>query len=288
MIIVKLIGGLGNQMFQYATARRLAFKHDTALILDLSSFETYKLHNYALNHFNINAQIAIPKQLGLCRSDSRLSRLRRIFLRSNSHDSNYIKEKNFNFDREILELSDNVYLDGYWQSEKYFKDIENIIKKEFRLEYELDEKNREMADYISNCESVSIHVRRGDYVTNSVINAFHGTCDMDYYLRCISLLKNKIKDPHFFIFSDDPEWVKINLNIDFPTIFITHNGPEKNYEDLKLMSLCKHNIIANSSFSWWGAWLNDNPQKIVIGPLNWFRDNKINTRDLMPEYWNRL
>lgn len=288
MIIVKLIGGLGNQMFQYATARRLAIMHNTSLMLDISEFETYKLRRYALNHFNIKAEIATPKQLKLCKPNNKLNKLRQMFIKSYSSSFNYIKEKHFNFDHKILELPDKIYMDGYWQSEKYFKDIKDIIRNEFTVKYELNEKNKEPADYICNCESVSLHVRRGDYVTNPKTNAVHGTCDLDYYHKCIALLMNKVKQPHFFIFSDDPEWVIANLHIDYPTTFITHNEPEKDYEDIRLMSMCKHNIIANSSFSWWGAWLNANPDKIVIAPQRWFQDNKNDTRDLIPKSWYRV
>lgn len=271
MVIVKLIGGLGNQLFQYAAGFRLAWRNHVPLKLDLSAFNSYTRRAYSLSQFNISAAIATPDEI------------------VSAYDKgNFIKEAGVSFDARILNCYGNIYLDGYWQSEKYFADISNIIRQEFTIKYEPDEKNKELANYINNCQSVAIHIRRGDYATDAQMNAVHGTLELQYYHRCISKLLERITDPHFFIFSDDPDWVRDNFHLDYPVTIISHNGPQKNYEDLRLMSLCHHNIIANSTFSWWGAWLNLHPDKIVFAPVQWFNDQQIDTSDLIPESWHRL
>ncbi len=181
-----------------------------------------------------------------------------------------------------------MYLQGYWQSEKYFKDIEKIIRDDFTFSEEPDYQNKQMADTIKCCEAVSLHVRRGDYVSNPVTTEYHGICSEDYYRRAVREVERYCKNPQFFVFSDDPSWAKENLETGYPTTIIDFNGSEKDYEDLRLMSLCQHHIIANSSFSWWGAWLSWNPQKIVIAPKKWFNRPEINTQDLIPESWIRI
>ena len=200
----------------------------------------------------------------------------------------HIREKQYHFDPKILTMPGSIYLDGYWQSEKYFSDIADIIKNEFRVKLPQTEENRRVAQQITSCESVSLHVRRGDYLTDAKTNTIHGTCELDYYARCIERLTQQVHHPYFFIFSDDPEWVAKNLKITHPTTFVAHNGPEKSYEDLRLMSQCRHNIIANSSFSWWGAWLNSNSNKIIYTPKKWFCDPNLNTKDLIPATWQKL
>ena len=292
MIIVKLVGGLGNQMFQYAVGRCLTYSLNTELKMDISQYRHFTFREYHLSAFNISENIA---------SDSDLMKVRRPLgwnmkhtvhaLRSRIEQIatvSYIKERHFHFDPEILALHDNVYIDGNWQSEKYFKDIEWIIREDFTLSGESDYLNKKMAEKISNCEAVSLHVRRGDYISNPVTTAYHGICSEEYYNMAICKLERIVKNPHFFIFSDDPKWAKENLNTRYPTTVLDFNGPEKDFEDMRLMSLCKHHIIANNSFSWWGAWLNQKPDKIVIAPKNWFADSRINSSDLIPKEWMRI
>ncbi|MBT9150861.1 MAG: O-antigen biosynthesis glycosyltransferase WbnK [candidate division WS2 bacterium] len=135
---------------------------------------------------------------------------------------------------------------------------------------------------------MSLHIRRGDYVFNLHTNQFHGTCDLDYYFRCVEYLTTKVKNPHFFIFSDEPEWARNNLKLSYPTTLVDHNEADKNYEDLRLMSQCKYHIIANSTFSWWGAWLSQNPEKIVFAPKRWLKSDDYNPKDLMPDKWIKV
>jgi len=199
-----------------------------------------------------------------------------------------IQQKDIHNIRQFLALPDHSYLEGYWGSEKYFKDIENIIRKEFTLKDKPDAINQKMISRIKNCDSVSIHIRRGDYIFDEKTNKYHGVCNLDYYLKAIALVAKKVKKPYFFIFSDDIRWAKQNLHLKFPCVYVNHNIGKKDYEDLRLMSNCCHNIIANSSFSWWGAWLNKNKDKIVIAPKKWFTDKSINTKDLIPKQWLKI
>jgi len=296
MIIVKLMGGIGNQMFQYAAARRLAHIHDTPLKLDLSWFSsvaaTETVRNYELDTFAIKKDLAMPEEVEKLKTnnENRVYKLGRRFVNAIApfYQETFVREKYYHFDPDILKLSSNVYLEGYWHSEKYFKDIEKIIRKEFKVGIEPGEMNRQLAEAIDNTESVSIHVRRGDYVSNPITSQFHGTCTLDYYREAVGKITSQAQHAHFFVFSDDPAWVKENLGLVHPATYLDFNGPDKAYEDLRLMSLCKHHIIANSSFSWWGAWLGTNHKKIVFAPKRWFNNTKINTMDLLPDSWVKI
>ena len=235
-----------------------------------------------LHIFHIDEQFTTRLETVLLKRPK--SFLSRIF----SPCSSYVKEKYFHFDPDILSVPNNSYLEGYWASEKYFQDISDVIRKEFILKNTPDAINKAMMKRISSCNSISIHVRRNDYVEDKKTNDFHGVCGLEYYNKAVSMIGKKIKNPTFFVFSDDPEWCKINLRLDFPTDYVTHNLGKKDYEDMRLMSACKHNIIANSSFSWWGAWLNNNSNKIVVAPKKWFADASTNTADLVPKQWSRI
>lgn len=289
MIIAKLIGGLGNQMFQYAIGRHLAHINCTELKLDISGFNDYKLHAYGLSHFNIVENFATEKEVTKFQKYKRKpGRKWFLYNRLVANETKYVQEKQFHFDPRILETRKEAYLDGYWQTEKYFKDIKDIIRQDFILKLPLGDKSKKIAENIRSCEAVAIHIRRGDYVTNQQTNEYHGTCGIDYYRKAIEILAEKVSDPHIFIFSDDHEWVKNNVTLKYPATYVSHNKADKNYEDLKLISLCKHQIIANSSFSWWGAWLNPNKEKIVIAPTKWFQAPKMDTRDIIPDSWIKL
>lgn len=295
MVIVKLMGGLGNQMFQYAAARRLAHFNNTNLKIDLSWFDNiYEVDSsreYALDEFAIQENFATREEIEALTVQTQgfVGRLiTKAMGRRPGTTPSYIREKYFHFDPDILYLNDGVYLDGYWQSEKYFKDIETIIRQEFTIKSEMNVKSLAIEKQIKSINSVSLHIRRGDYVSNPHTNQFHGSCNLKYYFQCVENLTRGVKHPHFFIFSDEPEWTRANLKLPYPTTFVDHNPPENGYEDLKLMSLCKHHIIANSSFSWWGAWLNQNPSKIVLAPKKWFNSVNYNTKDLIPDKWLKI
>src|SRR3989344_317166 len=285
MIIIKLNGGLGNQMFQYSLGRKLSLKNNDALKLDLSDFTKDNPRSYGLGHFNIIENFASDEDINKIKKSGvwkLIDKLKPYYKRS------VIKYKGYDFDPNILKLSGNFYLDGYWQSEKYFQDIENIIRKEVAIKNPIENKYADLISQIKNTNSVSIHIRRGDYITNKKFSKVYNLLDEKYYQKAVRFIAEKINDPYFFIFSDDINWVKQNLNIPYPKIFVSGENEIKNYEELILMSFCKHNIIANSSFSWWGAWLNKNADKIVISPDKWFNDKIGNTKDLIPENWIEL
>lgn len=292
MIIVCLKGGLGNQMFQYAAGRNLALRHGVPLKLDLSSFEGNQAgstpRRFALDCFAIEALKAPPWEVmlmtgrggSLCKTAT--ARLIGLFCSYWSY-----RERRFQYDPDLMNLPDNVYLEGYWQSERYFCNIHETIRREFSLKEEPDGKNRELADLIGEVNSVALHVRRGDYVENPVANASHGVCELSYYNNAVKRVVQRVENPVFFVFSDDPGWCKENLLIPFQTHYLDHNG-EQPHEDLRLMSLCRNHIISNSSFGWWGAWLSSNQDKIVIAPKKWFNDPTINTDDVVPVGWQLI
>jgi hypothetical protein len=293
MIITRLIGGLGNQMFQYAAGRRLAHHHKTDLFLDVTGFASYAaLRKYELDHFRINAAIApldLLKQVSFSRKDTVRLGFQHLFF--GKKIIQFIKDQPPDFHEQILSLPDNIYLDGYWQSEKYFAGIADMIKKEFSFVYPPSEINQELLEKITDDNSVSLHIRRGDYVSNPESMETHGVLGAEYYREALNLMEKKVKDPQIFVFSDDIPWAKDNLKTDLPVHCIDHNGMEKNYEDLRLMSNCKYHIIANSSFSWWGAWLSINPGKIVIAPEKWFSEQEMKKRkkiDVVPDNWIKI
>lgn len=285
MIIVKLIGGLGNQLFQYSLGRSLSIKNNDLLKLDLSDFTKDNPRSYGLGYFNILENFATEEDVNKIKKTGFLKivdNFKPYYKRS------VIKYKGYDFDPNILKLSGNFYLDGYWQSEKYFKDIEDIIRKEITIKEPLADKYANLINNIKNSNSVSIHIRRGDYLTNQKFSKIYNLLDEKYYQSAVNFIAKKISNPHFFIFSDDIEWVKRNLNIPYPKIFVSDNNKTKDYEDLVLMSLCKNNITANSSFSWWGSRLNQNPSKIVISPNKWFNKEDGTAKDLIPQEWIKM
>jgi hypothetical protein len=290
MIFARLIGGLGNQMFQYACARRLAHALQAPLKLDLSAFENYGLRPYALDGLSISAEIAPVDEVFKFRRRARIrSRLPELLSRLiPGCRYEVFKERSFEFDSNVLKLRGNILLEGYWQSERYFNDIADIIRREFTLKGTPSETNASLAARIRSTDAVSIHVRRGDYVSNPETRQVHGTCGLDYYQRAVDKIAGIEPHPHFFVFSDDPAWVKENLRLPFPTVVVERTGTYSPCGDLWLMSLCRHNIIANSSFGWWGAWLNSNPNKKVIAPQKWFNLKAYDTRDLIPAHWIRI
>lgn len=289
MIIVRLIGGLGNQMFQYALGRSLALKNDAELKLDIIGFESYKLHKYSLDSFNIKKGVASESEINRFKKYKERAGRKWFFYNMLFADSSkYFQEKSFAFDPRVLGLGNDVYIDGYWQSAKYFKDSVAIIRDDFSFILPQGERDVEVSKMIRECTAVSIHIRRADYVTSAATNKTHGTCSIGYYHEAVETMTKKINNPHFFIFSDDHDWVKQNIMINYPTVYVDHNNADTNYQDLRLMASCKHNIIANSSFSWWGAWLNENPNKIVVAPQKWFADISKNDNDLIPPTWIRI
>lgn len=290
MIIVELIGGLGNQMFQYAAGRSLAFHHNTDLKLDISHFTSKGItpRRYSLRSFAVKEIFATKQDLLRVRMPS--STVHNFFVSAyctmvGHPQIMYKKERHFQFDPDFFSTSDNSYLEGYWQSPRYFEKYADTIRQEFTLRCNPGLPNECLAEHIRQSEAVSVHIRRGDYISNPVVFQHHGTCSLDYYDTAIGRIAEKCSNPHFYLFSDDPDWVQQNLAIEYPHTYVTHNRNSYDAADLWLMSLCRHHIIANSSFSWWGAWLSSNPEKIVIAPKRWVNDETLDTRDLNPSSW---
>ncbi|TAL70780.1 MAG: alpha-1,2-fucosyltransferase [Bacteroidetes bacterium] len=292
MIITKLIGGIGNQMFQYAAGKSLAEHHGVELKLDISDFQFYAHRWYSLNHFNITSQIAsdeeISKFIGKNKSKSLMILRERVGRLLPLKRRKIYYEHHFHFDEKFLYLPPEIYISGYWQSEKYFNGIESIILNEFSFHEKIEGMNEKLAVQIQDSNSISIHIRRGDYVSNKLTNIMHGVCGIDYYLNAVKYLSKSVEQPHLYVFSDEPEWARENLQTSFPMTFVNHNSGQNDFEDMRLLSLCKHHIIANSSFSWWGAWLCRNGNKIIIAPKRWFNEYKADTKDLYPEKWTIL
>jgi len=291
MIIVSLKGGLGNQMFQYAAGRRLANKHNTNLKLDISWFDKQQapdspsIREFELDCFKLKPVFA--KRFDLARIQMPPNNFKRRVIRKLFGPIEVFREADTaDFLPEVLNAPNNSYLEGYWQSDEYFKDITNIIREDFTFRGDFSEKSQEIVKLIVKVNSVSLHVRRGDYVTHAQFTEVHGMTNLEYYDKAVKELLKKVKDPHFFIFSDDPEWCKKNIKLDYPVTYVDHN--KKGADDMRLMSLCKHNIIANSTFSWWGAWLNINKGKVVIAPKRWFNDPSMSIEKRWPESWIKI
>jgi len=284
------MGGLGNQLFQYAAGKALAMKKGVELALDLSFLNSdagnrHTKRELELHLFNTYYKLADTKDLELFIKPNFFKHfIRRFIVRAQ-----LINETAFEYDPDFFSYSKNTYLSGFWQSEKYFRHIRETLLKELVIKKPLPEKCREMAAKIIASNSVSLHIRRGDYVSNKNASEFHGITGLDYYYRAMTYMNQKMEAPlNFFIFSDDMDWVKENLKTKERCIYIDFNTGEDSVFDLYLMSQCRHNIIANSSFSWWGAWLNQNNDKIVVTPKQWFKLQHLNTKDLIPEKWVQL
>jgi hypothetical protein len=267
-------------MFQYAFGRSVADRLHVQLKLDITGFRTYKLRRYGLWALNIREDIASDVEAGVL-GRSLPAKMRRRLTRSRE-----VRERGFAFDASALNASDGSRLVGYWQSEKYFEESTERIRLEFSIRSPLEGRNALLARQMEEGTSISIHVRRGDYVRTPHTASIHNVCNEQYYLRCIDRLAQSVDEPRFFVFSDEPQWVRDHLPIPFPTTVVDHNTAARSFEDLRLMSLCRHHIIANSSFSWWGAWLDSAPDKIVLMPKRWFADkDPEETMDIRPKGW---
>ena len=284
MVIVRLDGGLGNQLFQYALGKNLARRLNATLKLDAEIYTTEDKRQYALHHFNLEEVFSTASERkNLKRKEFFRRQLNKLGAGLKPY---WYTEQKPGYDVNIERLTDNVYLEGFWQSEKYFKSIEETIRKEFTVKDQPSASNRKCLDEIRSVNSISIHIRRGDFVTEKETNAIHGVCDSEYYRRAIDRMSAEVSDPRFYIFSDDMEWAKANLSSSLHTdVYVDHNKTAP-HEDLRLMYSCKHHVIANSSFSWWGAWLNENSEKKVIAPRNWFRS--LENKDIIPTGWFTL
>ena len=289
MIIIKLKGGLGNQMFQYAFGKSLASHYGCDLFFDVDDYKENKKRNiihtqrsYELFIYNNALVRPVAQEIKRKLLGNRL--INYIRYKLNINRKSLYQEKTFSYNNEVFKLQTPLYLIGYWQSQQYFYNIRKSIRQDFQFNYEnIGTKNEEILLKIKeNIFSVSLHVRRGDYLIENIYIA----STLEYYLDAIQIIKKTIPNPIFFLFSDDPQWVEEKLvPLLENCILLDWNVKEVSWMDMMLMSNCSHHIIANSSFSWWGAWLGANLNKIVIAPKKWFFDDKINTADLYPKDW---
>jgi hypothetical protein len=323
MIVVQIHSGLGNQMFMYAAARALACKHNTDLYLDVDTdcrqginHGGYVGHSFQLDKFNINAShlnlsalqhhgptspgfyCAIKarlREISALRNAVRFLRFKGVDLsamaqRISGTDKMFFKEErgDWHHKPQFLELPDQTILRGCFFSYKYFDWLRDVIVQEFSLKNSLSAQSKAVEDRILASDSVSLHIRRGDSVTNPEYSSWYeGVVTERYYRNAIAYFQNRLEHPHFFVFSDEIEWAKSNLDIPGKVTYVDHNGPEAGYEDLHLMSRCRHNVTSGfSSFSWWAAYLNRNPGKIVL------RTKKMNAlehlnhpEDFFPDDW---
>lgn len=292
MVVSWILGGIGNQMFQYAAARAFALDRGDELLLDLRMFDGYGLHQgFELDRvFSARFDKAQPRHLdSVLGWQSGLMALRVLrrpafaALRARS----LVVEPHFNHWPGLALQGGDIYMMGYWQSERYFERHAKAIRADFQFRTPLDARNAALAARIRDCESVSLHVRRGDYASNPKNRKILHLCSPDYYREAIDRVCRRVKAPVFFVFSDDPQWVRENLAGIPDHEIVEHNRGGASYIDMQLMSTCRHHIIANSSFSWWGAWLNATPERIVIAPRQWFC-NGTDDRDLIPADWQRI
>ena len=284
MLFVKLIGGLGNQMFQYAAARGITARSGGSLWLDTCVYAgdepdaqawtpVYCLQLCWLRHFNIAGRVATRRQLKVAKA---AVLLRGVFERDRPYNRRaWIVEppgRERTFDPDLLRVRDcgPRWLQGYWESEKYFKDIEAIIRAEFTVKDAPNPLNAAMLARVTNCCSVALHVRRGDRTSVPAAIGVFGVLPTDYYRCAVEQLARAVVQPHFFVFSDDPRWAKAEIRLPHPTTFVDHNDDLHGYDDLRLMAGCRHHIIANSTLSWWGAWLGHNPDQIVYAPRRYY------------------
>ena len=291
MIIMKLMGGLGNQMFQYSCGRALSLrkgvplKLDLGFLLDRTPKKNFIFRDYDLPIFRCNPEIA-------SQTDKDRILRKRFFLR-NKHVNKifpiknryYYTEKTTNYDNNIEKIGSEVFLEGYWQSYKYFSDFNDVIKKDFEFKHNLDSKEEVINQMIKSTNSVCVNVRRADFLASS----FHGVCGEKYFKDGVNYLENFETDLKIFVFSDDMDWCKKNLKFNHKTFFVGHEYAGHKFQSyLNLMTNCKYFIIPNSSFGWWAAWLCNNPKKIIITPKKWYGNVQKTTPDLIPSNWVRI
>lgn len=279
-LIIKLDGRMGNQMFQWAFARAYEAKNGILPLID-DSEETLKLSQFSLIKDLKTAKKPLLNRI--LRKTIPFRNLRNKLTRIN-YTLPPAREEYFNkFSPDLLEAKEQAYFQGFFQTEKYFIDIRNQLLNDFMINEKLNTENREMLEKIITTNSVSVHFRRGDY-TKARVSKIFGVCTEKYYKNAINIIAQKTLEPlTLFVFSDDINWVKQNIKFDYETNFVDINSGKQAIFDLLLMKNCKHNVIANSSFSWWGAWLNETPDKIVVAPTPWMENTDNN--DIIPENW---
>lgn len=286
-IIVGLSGGLGNQMFQYAAGRALAIDLRADLLLDISWFLGRENRTYALDDFLTAGQVSFTQPRLFQNFQSLHSKIMRRW-GSARMGGKIFRENQFQFNPDISNIRQSVFLEGYWQSERYFKNHGQQIRDDFLPNSELPDRCQPLLSEIKASDAICVHIRRGDYVTDPSAAAVHGLCSLDYYQEGAARLMRNLSDPHCFVFSDDPNWVRNSLELPCPfSVVDVNDGSQANW-DLHLMSACRHFVIANSSLSWWGAWLGTADDKQVVAPKRWFLNDAKSTVDLISQNWQQI
>ena len=298
MIVTKLMGGFGNQMFQYAAARSLALEKNEKLYVDLNFLLDRTPHpNVVFRDFDLpvlNIQHEVASEALLEQFFGSKNKLKNLLIKGSNKILNkkyhYYLEPFFHFNPLFFELPGNSYLEGYFQSEKYFSKHAAVIRKDFSLKKTMTTEVEQMLQKIaSDQQAVCLNVRRGDFVSNPAMNAEHGVLGLDYYYSAAREMAQRFNGITLYVFSDDVAWCSSNMNFDVPAVFVDHRyAGEKFSTYLWLMKQCKHFIIPNSTFGWWSAWLGEYPGKTVIAPKRWFNTSSKNTKDILPEAWIKL
>jgi hypothetical protein len=288
---MRLQGGLGNQLYQYAVGRAVAQHLGRPLLLDKRTIEPEApARHYDLGAFAVQEHFVSRHQAWCTRwvSSMTFSRaFQRVWLPAREYKM--IRESITSYDESIFKRhAGPIILQGYWQSYRYFERCADLIRREFQFKPQADARNQAMMAEMQNTNSVAVHVRRGDYVSNAFFNKTMGVCSMEYYQAGASHIAQNVKSPRYYVFTDDPDWAKKNFNLPGEVQVVDHNLGKADYEDLRLMSSCRHLIIANSSFSWWAAWLAGYPHKIVVAPKQWFQSETWADVDRVPAAWVRL
>lgn len=289
--ICELTGGLGNQLFQYAAARALCIRESRSLYFAWHLHRSNTARSYMLDHYRLGAEVH-PAPLGravLCglglRSPLLGKKAGELWRRLCFLDP--LREPRFSY-TPLVSTAKGVVLDGYFQSWRYFADQQDQVRADLTLRTPLMGRSAELLARIRADHAVCVHVRRGDYVANPVNVAYHGALDLSYYQRALEALGAATEGAVLYVFSDDPAWCREHIKLDRPTVVVEPSHPDRPWEDLGLMSACRHFVVANSSFSWWGAWLSTFAGKRVVAPKVWFSGADHDTSDLCPPDWIRL
>lgn len=280
-IVIGMQGGLGNQMFQYACGRWLSLKLNRPFLLDIHKLCEVPAPGITPRYYSLDVFKAEPNIICLA-PESRAQ-------------IPTFNEENFLFNPGLFPTLQNVpptqpvYLNGYWHTDKYFGDIRNELLNDFVVVESHRQEVQGFAQQLKGVTSVCVHIRRGDYISNPTAQAFHGVPGVAYVDRAIEILKSKVQDPHFVIFSDDIAWCREHLSHLQPATFMDSSSEgRKSALHLYFMSCCRHYIVANSSFSWWGAWLGQQEDSVVIAPSQWFLNEQVDTSDMVPSSWIRI
>lgn len=287
--VVRVTGGVGNQLFQYAFGRALELAHGVGVRYDLSWFSapagSYVPRPFELDAFAVRAERADPWVSALAKQQGSIFRALGAGLFPSLVKDRSYREPRFSYTPIQTDERIPRYYDGYWQSEKYFGRYAETLRHELRSVRPPVGINAERARMIQGCDAVSLHVRRADYLSHQGASATYAVLGADYYAHALGMVLHERPSAHIFVFSDDPAWAQEHIRSSAPVHFINGNT---GIEDLGLMRMCGSHIIANSSFSWWGAWLSGSPDGMVIAPVKWFKNPNMDTRDLIPDRWRRL